>query len=502
MATTRPGAGRKETTALAGETNGRVTEGRIDAAPERSKLRRSTRILFLAQATIIFEELLRNISRIFTLGTNTGQRSSAVYLVVYRGALPMSTERQSTLPVYEWTGSGSGPLASLRQPALVVGAPNSAWPALRRWRNPALLSSVLPRLHVWNSSTPSFTFFKEDGELGVRTGTRPGTSANHSVVHGSIVMNAETYMSAEDLVAASKSAGSMLYASVDLRDIKDEPEGQRALSDLQPLAPLIVANEVPLAHEPSQAPHPVVWLQTQGATSHAHYDPLHNLFTQVAGRKRIWLWPPDAHVQMRLFPSLHSSDRQSQLAVPHSEVTPAFDTILNPGDLLYLPPYWFHQLQVVDEMSVSVAQWSQVYDMFEIDTTKLDGLPLPWGQRWDTRRRALAAKSFLRHVLAASYGSAHAAQAAVQRLVEDYGALKSRPALEQEELLHTADDTAMNACALDAPPAAERVGSAAQISTSGSAEAVSHVLRSIGPQGSAVTELYRREYIQRWRTPR
>jgi hypothetical protein len=44
-----------------------------------------------------------------------------------------------------------------------------------------------------------------------------------------------------------------------------------------------------------------------------HADWVHNFYTQVAGRKRFILFPPEDFWSMYLFPAIHPSSRQSQV---------------------------------------------------------------------------------------------------------------------------------------------------------------------------------------------
>ena len=60
----------------------------------------------------------------------------------------------------------------------------------------------------------------------------------------------------------------------------------------------------------------VFWFGAAGVGVSTHYDISHNLFFQVAGRKRFTLLMPSAHRALRLFPFWHGSNRQAQAALP------------------------------------------------------------------------------------------------------------------------------------------------------------------------------------------
>ena len=103
------------------------------------------------------------------------------------------------------------------------------------------------------------------------------------------------------------------------------------------------------------------WMGPPGTTSKLHYDLDENLFWQVHGRKRVYLAPPEA------YPDLYATNRS--WGDGYSPVDPAspdldrhpraahvdwYDLVLEPGDLLYLPPRWWHDVRALD-VSVSIS---------------------------------------------------------------------------------------------------------------------------------------------------
>lgn len=92
---------------------------------------------------------------------------------------------------------------------------------------------------------------------------------------------------------------------------------------------------------------------------------VHNMYTQIAGRKRFILFPPEAADYLYIFPSIHPSSRQSQInfnSNNSSDLFPGFsslkakEVILKPGDVLYIPPFHFHYVAVVgNEVSISIS---------------------------------------------------------------------------------------------------------------------------------------------------
>jgi hypothetical protein len=106
------------------------------------------------------------------------------------------------------------------------------------------------------------------------------------------------------------------------------------------------------------------WLSASGTSAPLHRDLAENLFFQVVGRKRFYLYPPS------LSPWLYSNPLRS--ALPNysrfDPETPDYDrfpltrkirpieVILEPGDTLYLPSRWWHHTRSL-ELSASFNFW-------------------------------------------------------------------------------------------------------------------------------------------------
>ena len=100
----------------------------------------------------------------------------------------------------------------------------------------------------------------------------------------------------------------------------------------------------------------------QGCVTPLHYDEQHNLFAQVAGRKLCVLASPANFGSFYPFPVGHPHDRQAQVNTrrPDTRAFPNFTaakfvyTVLSPGDVLYIPSYWWHEIHSSFEDTVSV----------------------------------------------------------------------------------------------------------------------------------------------------
>ncbi|KAM0998140.1 hypothetical protein FF1_007923 [Malus domestica] len=109
-----------------------------------------------------------------------------------------------------------------------------------------------------------------------------------------------------------------------------------------------------------------LWMNNAQARSSTHYDPHHNLLCVVSGRKQVVLWPPSASPMLYPMPiygeaSNHSSVPlenpnfsnypRAQCLMQHSQ-----KLFLQPGDALFIPEGWFHQVDS-DDLTIAVNFW-------------------------------------------------------------------------------------------------------------------------------------------------
>eukprot|EP00035_Acanthoeca_spectabilis_P012039 m.212955 g.212955 ORF g.212955 m.212955 type:complete len:451 (-) comp15510_c0_seq2:20-1372(-) len=104
-----------------------------------------------------------------------------------------------------------------------------------------------------------------------------------------------------------------------------------------------------------------VWFGGGGVTAAMHYDTTFNVHATLSGTKRYTLAHPRYHVE-GLFPSLHPHYRQLRGEAVAALVTQgkAVEIEVKPGEALYLPPFWFHQVVSASEAgTVSISFWSE-----------------------------------------------------------------------------------------------------------------------------------------------
>ncbi|MFN6479647.1 cupin-like domain-containing protein [Nostoc sp. DedQUE07] len=104
------------------------------------------------------------------------------------------------------------------------------------------------------------------------------------------------------------------------------------------------------------------------SNSPLHFDLSHNLFAQIRGRKRVLLFPPSNYLSF--YPPLEARsgaayDSKVNPDLLNLELFPKFpwqekiEFVLQPGEILYLPPFWWHRMTAVDD-NISLSFWYDV----------------------------------------------------------------------------------------------------------------------------------------------
>ncbi len=105
------------------------------------------------------------------------------------------------------------------------------------------------------------------------------------------------------------------------------------------------------------------WFGGAGCVSPLHFDKSHNFLYQIFGRKELILFTPDD--TKYLYPdsqanfthiSLINPDNPDLDLYPLFKEAQAYRIVLDPGDVLYLPLYWWHQVRSLD-LSISINYW-------------------------------------------------------------------------------------------------------------------------------------------------
>ena len=113
----------------------------------------------------------------------------------------------------------------------------------------------------------------------------------------------------------------------------------------------------------------------------AHFDTSENIACSVAGRRRFTLFPPNQIKNLYVGPIDHTPAGQpislASLQAPDFERHPRYEEALKhalvadlePGDALYIPPLWWHNVESFDSVNILVNYWWE-------HLTELTGSPM------------------------------------------------------------------------------------------------------------------------------
>ncbi len=119
-------------------------------------------------------------------------------------------------------------------------------------------------------------------------------------------------------------------------------------------------------------PKATLWMGSKGALTPMHNDAMHNFYVQIYGEKKFTLYPPEAWGHLYLYPKYHLQHRNVQVNIrdvnykrfPRFKQAPEpIVAIVRPGDVLYLPPGWFHEVEALTPTPISVNIWSPAIEI-------------------------------------------------------------------------------------------------------------------------------------------
>lgn len=133
-------------------------------------------------------------------------------------------------------------------------------------------------------------------------------------------------------------------------------------------------DENPLPALPGVVPN--FWLGN-ALTVPVHHDHPHNLACVVAGRRRFTLFAPEQVGNLYIGPLEHTPSG-APISVVHPQA-PDFERYpryrealaaarvadMEPGDALYIPPLWFHQVEALEKVNLLVNYWWPVAGLAE-----------------------------------------------------------------------------------------------------------------------------------------
>lgn len=145
------------------------------------------------------------------------------------------------------------------------------------------------------------------------------------------------------------------------------------------------------------------WFGKENVTAYTHYDTSQNLHAMVYGQKTFLLLPPSAYSELNLYPCLHQFYRQVHTNVLDADIakslrTKPLEVVLNQGEVLYIPPYWFHCV-ITMETSISLNVWSNSEAFLTMENVFASSIPFE--EEWGRKKLLKALNYFIRLLTAA-----------------------------------------------------------------------------------------------------
>ena len=106
-----------------------------------------------------------------------------------------------------------------------------------------------------------------------------------------------------------------------------------------------------------------LWAGHGGGATPLHFDSIHNFLSQVAGRKQVLLFPPAQTWNLYPYAVGHPMDNFSMVDVEAPDVgrfpalarARALEAELAPGEVLWLPRFWWHYVKQLDAPSENLS---------------------------------------------------------------------------------------------------------------------------------------------------
>ena len=260
----------------------------------------------------------------------------------------------------------SSPEASFVEDVVAAGRPviikNSLvnkWPARSKWTPDYFIKKQKQLSGIYENTNRWFgPYYQPDKPMGVFTERVNNYRTNLTLTTKEFVNR---------ISGGQWSKGYIYYTS------EIERLGDWALRDIVPYEDLLSPNP---AHSSIN-----VWIGQPSVIAHCHYDGYNNFYAQLYGRKRFVLFSPRSYKGLYPYPFLHPSHAQAQVnlsgfdidSFPRVKDLVSYEANLAPGDVLYIPPLWYHHVEAVD-VSVSVNVWTDTVQsvvmeqVFNIDT--------------------------------------------------------------------------------------------------------------------------------------
>jgi hypothetical protein len=107
-----------------------------------------------------------------------------------------------------------------------------------------------------------------------------------------------------------------------------------------------------------------LWFGSSGTVTPLHFDESYNLYAQIYGSKRFRVYSPTDKPYLYPYPersrlshlSYIDAENRDLNTFPLLEMAREFSFTLSAGQLLFLPPLWWHHVRA-ESISISASQW-------------------------------------------------------------------------------------------------------------------------------------------------
>lgn len=264
-------------------------------------------------------------------------------------------------------------------PVVLRNSVTKLWQA-RNWSPAYLETKIKQRISgIYENDNRWFGPYFDVRKPLTNTSTRVNSYRTDLELHGEALMSA----------IQNTTTGRFLYFTGDIEQL-----GEWAFEEIQPVRELLVLNPKRSSIN--------TWIGQPHVIAHCHYDGYHNFYAQLYGTKKFTLFRPTNWPGLYPYPFLHPSHAQAQINISDSNTAQSFPLIgkveamevtLHPGDLLYMPPLWFHHVESLS-VSISVNVWTDSKQTEVMESVY--SLPLPTGgPEWPTSHMRAMATSLL-----------------------------------------------------------------------------------------------------------
>mmetsp|Transcript_24726 Transcript_24726/g.39859 ORF Transcript_24726/g.39859 Transcript_24726/m.39859 type:complete len:668 (-) Transcript_24726:422-2425(-) len=362
----------------------------------------------LAMATSTAYLLNNQVGNGGSKGSTTGIASSKI--------LKTMTE----VPILEWEPGLLEEAMRNNTPVIFTKNPAWDWDAMRQWNAPYLARHLQELSRVQVSDEPesdTYTYAVKTAPLAAiidekayDSGFSPRTMS--TVQFFNAIFNLSdprwVYYAGSLEQSDGKKAGILL----DVGDPKELGLASAAASTRRGYSSTTLERDGEVSL-PTTSELIFVWMGKPGVKAHAHYDHVHNLFLQANGYKRWLFLPPDTFNDMSPYPYLHP--RRGQIGmdlhkaivedegrnIPTDILKRMMHTVVEPGDILYVPPLWTHHVTAYDSeqgFPISISLW--VGSKSKEIVNSLLKKPIPVSSKWPLYLRWGATYGYLLTILA------------------------------------------------------------------------------------------------------